>query len=239
MGHLIPCMDAARSESIKRYRMDVIEACKRLDLPLTVRSTAIQIFDKIVNRMFRDNVEMRDVVYITVVLASKCEEIHGNINTLMRRLPGSNKENMFNYEDEMFQILGYNFNFPSLYLRMYGILAILQEKELIKVGSGSIDLGVISGKKVDGETFVYEDGRCVVPCINKLWMSSVHMLDKILLLDKTEYREIELIYASLQLPCEVFNALTFIFNGNNVMRLRNICKVSALDSHEMEDSICV
>lgn len=232
-------MDLGRSkEEIRKYRADVMEACRRLSLPLTVRSTSIQIFDRIVDRMFRSGVEMRDVVYVSVVLASKCEEIHGSMNTLIKRLPGSNKENIFNYESEVFEILGYNFNFPSLYLRMYGVIAILQEKEAVKVGGGAIDLSTVPEGRVDGDLFVCSDGGYTVPCINRLWRSSVHMLDRILLLDKTDYRDIELIYASLQLPCEVFSTLTFAFNPDNVMRLRSICMTEPLQS-EIEDSICV
>lgn len=229
---------AGRCAKMQGYRADVMDACKSLELPLTVRSTAIQIFDKIAGRMLRDGMETRDVVYAAVVLASKCEEIHGNINILLKRLPGANRENIFGYENEAFEILGYNFHFPSLYLRMYGVIAILQEKDLIAVEGGLIDPTAVPGGSMGGDPFVCIDSRCVVPCIDRLWTSSVAMLDRVLLLDKAEYREIELIYASLLLPCSVFRMLTFAFSEDNVLRLRSMCRESPLQS-EMEDTMCV
>lgn len=206
------------------YRKDIINICISLNLPIAVRSTSIQIFDKIIGKMLKDEEKMKDVVYAIVVLASKCEEIHGNINTLIKKLPESNKENIFNYESEMFEALDYNFHFPSLYLRMYGILAILQEKGIIRVAAEAPDtVKVPEGSDSEG-AFIYDGEECIVLCINKLWASSVQRMDKVLLLDKEPYKEIELVYASLHLPYEVFNSLAFPFNQDNVTKLRNACE---------------
>ncbi|AFN83801.1 nucleotide excision repair factor TFIIH/TFIIKsubunit cyclin H-like protein [Encephalitozoon romaleae SJ-2008] len=173
--------------------------------------------------MLRDEKEMKDVVYAIVILASKCEEIHGNIDTLIKKLPESNKESILNYESDMFEALDYNFHFPSLYLRMYGILAILQEKGIIRVAAETEGAVKVAEGSDDEGAFIYDGEECIVPCINKLWASSVRRMDKVLLLDKESYKEIELVYAGLHLPYEIFNSLDFPFNQDNVTKLRNAC----------------
>ncbi|ADM12314.2 nucleotide excision repair factor TFIIH/TFIIK subunit cyclin H-like protein [Encephalitozoon intestinalis ATCC 50506] len=208
-------------ERIIGYRWEIIEACIKLDLPVTVRSTSIQIFDRAIGKMLRGKKEMRDVIYAIVIVASKCEDLHGNIDTLIKRLPGSNKKNIFNYESELFEVLDYNFHFPSLYLRMYGVLALLQEKGLIKVARDTPE--ATEGDKGE-EIFVYSGEDCIVPCINKLWKLSVERMDKILILGREPYKEIELVYASLYFPCEMFGFLSFSFSKDNVIRLRNACE---------------
>ncbi|UYI26881.1 cyclin-like protein [Encephalitozoon cuniculi] len=205
-----------------KYRKEIMDTCMKLNLPLTVRSTSIQIFDKTIGKMFQEEKEMRSVVYAIVILASKCEEIHGNIESLVKRLPESDRESIFSYESEMFEALDYNFHFPSLYLRMYGVLAMLQEKGLIMAGKGAIEEKI---SKDDGdEIFIYNGKECIVPSIDRLWTCSVQNMDKILLLDKESYKEIELVYASLHFPCEIFGSLTFPFNRDNVVELRNVCE---------------
>lgn len=217
-------MEESLADRTMRYRRQIMAICIKLRLPLTVRSTSIQIFDRAAARMLRDDDKMQAVVHAVVVVASKCEEIHGEINALIKKLPGSCKESIFRHETEVFEALEYNFHFPSLYLRMYGVLAILQEKGLIKVGGGAIDMTEVPEGCASEETFIYSGRECVVPCINRLWLSSVQAMDRMLLLDKAPYKEIELVYASLPLPCEVFAGLTFPFDRDNVTELRNICK---------------
>ncbi|KAG5860393.1 hypothetical protein KMI_01g00260 [Encephalitozoon hellem] len=211
-------------EKLIMYRKDIMDVCINLGLPMTVRSTSIQIFDKTIQKILRDEKEMKDVVYAIVILASKCEEIHGSIDALIKKLPGSNKESILNYESEMFEALDYNFHFPSLYLRMYGVLAMLQEKGAIRIATEAMGTAKTPEDNDGEETFVYDGKECVVLCIDKLWASSVQKMDKILLLDKESYKEIELVYASLLLPCEVFSSLAFPFNQDNVTKLRSACR---------------
>jgi hypothetical protein len=209
-------------DDIRIYRKSIIEICRNMNLPLTVRGTSIGVFDKIVDRMRRSDVNIKDVINLTIVLALKCEEIHGNIDTIIRSLPDADMDNFFRHEDEIFQLLDFDFHFPSLYLRMYGIIAILQEKGLIKVMGGQIDINGVSAGEAASEVFVYEDGVCTIPSLEALWRASVAVLDEVLVCDKREFDDIELIYASLQLPLEIYGSLNFPFRLEKVKLLRKM-----------------
>ncbi|KAM0672712.1 hypothetical protein OCOL_000445 [Ordospora colligata] len=210
------------NEKKMKYRVDIVNTCIATGLPLTVRSTAVQIFDRAIGKIIPKDEEMINILYAIIILAAKCEEIHGDLNALIRKLPDSNKQKIFDYEDEILQVLGYNLHFPSLYLRIYGILTILQEKGIIEVTNAHIDLNVsIDGKS--NEIYTFHNNKWIVPCINNLWLTSVQMMDKILLHEKTGYKEIEMVYASLPFPCEAFTLLSFPFDAKNVTELRNAC----------------
>ncbi|KAH9410755.1 hypothetical protein HK407_11g16480 [Ordospora pajunii] len=210
------------NEKRMKHRVDIVNACIATGLPLTVRSTAIQIFDRVIDKIVPKDEEMINILYAIIILAAKCEEIHGDLNALIRKLPNSNKERIFGYEDEMLQALGYTFYFPSLYLRIYGILTILQEKDIIEVANARIDLDADINRE-SNEAYTFHNNKWLVPCINSLWISSVQMMDRILLHEKTGYKEIEMVYASLPFPCETFELLSFPFDAKNVTELRNAC----------------
>lgn len=212
-------------ETLKKTRRLIIDTCKKFELPLTVRSTAIRIFDKVILEMYRSDVNLEELGYFVVILGAKCEEIHGSLGKLIKRLPITNENDIFKYEDEVFQLLDFNFHYPCLYLRMYGIIAILQEKGLIRVEGDNININKVGNAERSKNVYLDKGDVCVIPCLNTFWDTSVATMDYLLEVDKSKYSDIDLIYGSLNIPQKYYDLLPFPYDKGNLLELSTILDI--------------
>lgn len=154
----------------QRYvKEKIIERCKSLKLPLFIQSTAVAFW----SRFPQNNINM------AISLACKANDRSVEIGVC---------------DMELAEALNYDFHQPSPYLRMYGLVIILQERAIVEcVGEG---LEMVSDK----------EHAPVRVDLHFLWSQSVRNMEKALLLDHSAGVN-EMATAALDLPPRLFHGV--------------------------------
>ena len=142
----------------------IIDKCNQMKLPLFVQSTAVAFWSKYPK------------YDIDVVITLACKAGDKDINTDICDL---------DLADEM----NYSFHEPSPYLRMYGLIIILQEKGIIVAcspGKGDLFSGTVD--------------------IQELWAKSVRNMERVLLLDRSLGVN-EMAISAIELPLSILQKL--------------------------------
>ncbi|WUR03023.1 cyclin protein [Vairimorpha necatrix] len=103
--------DISNSDKSIDQRSELINLCNKYKLPLNVKNTCIKIYNKIHNILNID-----DLIFHILAVAAKCEEIH-TLNIPFRHLK---------HESQIHEALDFQYDFPSIYLKMSSILIKLQ-----------------------------------------------------------------------------------------------------------------
>lgn len=156
-------LTSSEKQVYQRYvKEKIIERCKGLKLPLFIQSTAVAFW----SRFPQNNIN------VVISLACKANDRSIEIGVC---------------DMDLAEALNYDFHQPSPYLRMYGLVIILQERAIVECV---------------GESTVAPSGRDHAPIrvdLHFLWSQSVRNMEKALLLDETAGVN-EMAAAALDLP---------------------------------------
>lgn len=147
----------------QRYvKEKIIERCKSLKLPLFIQSTAVAFW----SRFPQNNIN------VVISLACKANDRSIEIGVC---------------DMELAEALNYDFHQPSPYLRMYGLVIILQERAIVEC------------VEEDTEAESGNDNAPVRVDLHFLWSQSIRNMEKALLLDQSVGVN-EMAVAALDLP---------------------------------------
>ncbi|KAF9762480.1 hypothetical protein NGRA_1976 [Nosema granulosis] len=184
----------------KVHRWLIIMKVRKFKLPLSVRSTAVRVFNLIADDLEKYRLQNDDLVMISIMVACKCEDVQGGIDSMLHRLGFDRRMELVGYESMILKQLNYNFYFSSPYTKVYAILVILQERELLKINN------------TPNEDSIAND-------LDQIWDRAVENIDYILCLDNRNCNEIEIAYAALEFPKEIFKSLSFKYSEANLDNL--------------------
>lgn len=193
---------------------------RKYKLPLSVRSTAIRIFNLIVDDLERFRLKNDDLVMISIMIACKCEDVQGGIDPMLHRLGFDRRVELIKFENMILNHIRFNLYFTSPYTKVYAVLVLLQERDLLHV--------VNENSPEHGDLYYIERSRIVSHDIDRIWDKAIENIDYILCMDNQNWTEIEIAYAALEFPKELFRKLTFKYSEDkleyltrNVYKLRN------------------
>lgn len=222
----------------------ILDICREYRLPHCIHSTAI-IF-------YRKMAECRPILTYTtesllrglIVLACKSENIHGDLTFLVKHLSPKEKDRARIYECETAALLQFNFHISSPYLKMLGIIILLQERGTINVKEGEcINLEEMTldwnapHYEIDVENYKNNE-PIVIEDVNELWHQCVCNMDKVMICDeyfKMNSRECAL--AALPFPIFLIDDLFKDADVANVERLRENSRYVKCPDRETVDMI--
>lgn len=163
-------LSSTEKQVYQRYvKEKIIERCKTLKLPLFIQSTAIAFW----SRFPQNNIN------VAISLACKANDKSIEIGVC---------------DMELAEALNYDFHQPSPYLRMYGLVIILQERAIVECV---------------GDNIQAESGKEHAPVrvdLHFLWSQSIRNMEKALLLDHAAGVN-EMAVAALDLPPYLFHGV--------------------------------
>ncbi|EOB14566.1 hypothetical protein NBO_24g0012 [Nosema bombycis CQ1] len=184
---------------------------KAFKFPLSVRSTAIRIFDNIIRNIGSFKLSNQELAILSILVACKCEDFQGSpIDNILRRLELERRMGLIEMESVVLNITEFNFYYPSPYTKAYAILIMLQERDIVNV---------YEREEIPEDLLTYEDGKIIIKDIDRLWERTILNLDYILCIEREDWSELEMSYAALEFPLGIFSNLTFKFSKEITERL--------------------
>lgn len=225
----------------------ILETCRSAQLPLSVYSTSILFYRKLF-----DNVndpgefDFRLLLKAIILLACKCENIHGDFTFLINSLKKEQKEKVKEYEGMLAYRLKFDFNIPSPYLRMLGYIVVLQERGFITAKNGIQNMLSPVVNTFDMTFYEHEQKNwngndpIFIEDMDKLWETSVINMDKVLIAEKYHKNGIkECALAALVLPAIIYKGLIDHIDHEMVTTIRKRAKTVRLPSTEEVNQIFV
>lgn len=192
----------------------ILEICRAHRLPMSVHSTSIFFYRKLFEMDKNIDYDFKLLLKAIILLACKAENIHGDFGFLIKRLKIEEKNIVLEYENTLAYKLKFEFHLPSPYIRILGFIIVLQERGIIDVKSGILDVLKPEIDTLDMQFHEYNktvndgDEKIEIEDIDNFWASSVTNMDKILLIDnyyKLNVKECAL--AALVLPTVIYKRL--------------------------------
>lgn len=176
-----------RSAYLRYFKERIIEKCKSMSLPLFVQSTAVAFWSKF----------PKYDIDVAIALACKANDKDAKTDVC---------------DMDLAEDMGYDFHHPSPYLRMYGLLIILQERSIVA-----------------NDTIQNRQNNALQINVRHVWEKSVCNMEHVLLIDKQASVN-EMAISALELPVEIFtNVFDFDVNvvldiKKRVSEMRPVCK---------------
>lgn len=225
-------LSEAQKNSFHIYNIyNLLEVCRSHRLPLSVHSTSILFYRKLFEVDKEGVYDFRLLLKAIVLLACKCENVHGDFLFLTRRLKDDEKKMVCTYEGMLGHTLLFEFHIPSPYLRILGYIVVLQERGLIDVKSGTVDAHNPELKTFDMRFYEYSgnDMDCErgmeIESVDKLWETSIINMDKILIVENYHKMNVkECALAALVLPITLYKELIDTIDLERVEMIRKRAK---------------
>lgn len=221
----------------------MLEICRAYRLPHSVHSTSIIFYRKVSECRPIFTYTPKPILFAIILLACKSENLHGNVYVLLKNFNSEEKERTLIYESEVAAMLQFNFQIPSPYLKMLGILILLQERGRIDVKDGVINLENMEIAR-DAPQYEPEDRNIdrnvpyPVEDVNQLWNQSICNMDKVLICE--EYFKMntkECAFAALPLPLYLIDDLFKEVDVSNIKRIRESAKDVKYPDRELVSTI--
>lgn len=109
---------------------ELIVQTKKLKLPLGVRSASILLYSKIKDKL---NIDNQTMLYLCLFLGCKFEDIHGNLEKIMKYSGCFELNGIIELEMKVFEIIDFNFDFPNIYFKAFGMRSIIESSGEVEV----------------------------------------------------------------------------------------------------------
>lgn len=230
-------------------RKNLIKTSKHYNLPLQVQTTSIKILDKIYKNISLIIKDTKILKYVILVVASKCEDMHDFGMHLDRETVAQ----IIKYESLVHEMIGFEYVYKSAYTKLYAVLVIIQEKECLEksvkmemnveesvnINSNIVNVNIdknvddnnmnISGNIVNINNTIEENIKNKTQTLNKnqiekMWINGCAFIEKAICIFGTEFSDVEIVIASLEIPYKVFYKLNFEFDVSNVEKIRKMVR---------------
>lgn len=177
-----------------------------------------------------------------MLLSCKSENIHGNIYSLIQHFSNSEKELVVVYESEIAALLNFEFHVPSPYLKVLGILIILQERGRLVLQNAELymdKMPQVNNEMEYGHEYGRMEGQVVcVDDVNGLWMQCMVNMDRIIVCDEYFVGSVrECALAAVPFRIEVLYSLFNDVKMENVERIRESAKKVYMPKKEDVDAV--